>query len=285
MKTITSITPFPAAAREADLAREVAQRLAHGALACRIVERDGGYALVTVRPGPQALQAALRAEPATEAPLEAAARWSSARADGAAHLGALSERYESNGDPAAIGEDRVGGPSYGAWQIATRPGTMASYLSFLARTRPDFFARLQAAGGDVAARARAPRFVSAWRALAADRAFLTAQRAFIQATHYEPFVARLARDDGLAVARRSRALRNVAWSVAVQHGPATSVFAAALATLTRGARTDRRIIEAVYDERARVDRHFRRSTAPVKAALRRRFAAERQAALDMLALG
>ncbi len=199
-----------------------------------------------------------------------------------APLGALSERFESNGKPGAIGHDSTGGFSYGQYQIASATGTLAAFLAFLGRSAPALLAPLAAAGGVSAALLGAPTFQQAWRSLAADAAFARAQHDFIQATHYDPLVARLNDDPGLDAVRFTRALNNVIWSVAVQHGPGNMVFHNALIGTAPNAPSEAVIIDKVYAERSKVDRYFARSTAQVKAAVRARFAQERAMALQML---
>lgn len=196
-------------------------------------------------------------------------------------LGVLSERYESNGKPGAIGRDRTGGFSYGMYQIATRTGTMKRFLKFLAEENPGFAAKLNSAGGADGALQGIDAFKSAWQELAKDSAFADAQHAFIQATHYEPFVRRTKEID-LDISNRSFALKNVAWSIAVQHGPLNSVFRNALSGQQPSRMNDESIINQVYDERSDVENYFRRSSDKVKASVKNRFAQERDDALKLL---
>ena len=196
-------------------------------------------------------------------------------------LGVLSERYESNGNPGAIGQDSTGGFSYGMYQIATRTGTMRKFLNFLVNVTPDFAATLSAAGGTDGALRGTDTFKTSWRELAKDAVFADAQHAFIQATHYEPFIDRLKAID-LDVNKRSFALKNVAWSVAVQHGPANNVFKNALNGKQPSSMNDPSIINDVYAERSNVDKYFSRSSPNVKASLKKRFVQERQDALKLL---
>ena len=198
-------------------------------------------------------------------------------------LGDLSKRFESNGNPGAIGHDSTGGPSYGEYQIATRTGTMAAFFTFLQTDSPPFFAALVQAGGAAAAASETPAFRDAWRAAATDPEFAASQHRFIQFTHYTPFARRLDADLGLGSAGRSGALQNVIWSVAVQHGPNNRVFHNALAGQAVPALADRQIINAVYDERSRLDKYFSSSKPQVLAGLAARFVAERRLALQMLA--
>jgi hypothetical protein len=281
VRTITFEQIFPAGTSLADLQATCALERRFGALDCRIEERENGaLALVTVRPGPEmtTADADLAAETVVRGEAVAAVR----SAGDTIPLGALSARHESRGDAAAVGEDSTGGPSYGTYQIATKTGTMASFLDFLSRTRPEFADKLNAAGGNAAATAKSPEFVAAWQELARDKNFATTQHAFIKSTHYEPFVEKTKSDLAFDIEHRSRALKNVAWSTAVQHGPACKVFINALAGQEVSALTDNDVIRAVYAERAKVDRYFSRSTPEVKRALRKRFADECAAALAMV---
>lgn len=198
-------------------------------------------------------------------------------------LGQLSQQFESNGKPGAIGFDTKGGFSYGAYQIAARPGTLDKFLRFLDDQFADFSQVLQAAGGSAAGRDGDAAFKEAWQRLALDPLFFQAQHQFIEATHYTPFVQHLLAELQLNVAAGSRVLRDVAWSVAVQHGSANRVFANALAGRTASAMPDRDIIVAVYAERSNVTKYFPSSTAKVDTALRSRFQSELAMALDRLA--
>jgi hypothetical protein len=200
-------------------------------------------------------------------------------------LGALSSRFESNGRPGAIGCDKNGGFSYGQYQIACRPGTMSTFLGFLAQRFPALSAPLQAAGGVAAATQGSEVFKAAWRKLAADPAFGVSQHAFIAETHYQPFAQHLFESLGLDLEQRSAALRDVAWSVAVQHGPGNAVFDRALSPLGQPLPADDAVlINAVYDERSQINKYFSKSTAVVQAAVADRFRHERQLALNQMLL-
>jgi len=191
-------------------------------------------------------------------------------------LGSLSARYESNGKPGAIGFDSVGGFSYGSYQIAARTGTMKAFLNFLRESFPSAAAKLAQAGGNAAAVAGTDAFKAAWKLLAKNPAFNAAQHDFIKSTHYDIFAKKLISDLDLDLAVHSIQLKNVAWSVAVQHGPANSIFKNALDEKPVPALKDREIIIAVYDERSDVDRYFPSSSAQIKKAIRARYATELQ---------
>ena len=198
-------------------------------------------------------------------------------------LGQLSRKFESNGRPGAIGFDTKGGFSYGTYQIATRTGTMDKFLAFLAQQFPAFAQNLGAVGGGAAALAGSDAFRDTWIRLAADPAFADAQHKYIAATHYAPFAKRLLDKQGLNLDARTAVLRDVAWSVAVQHGPANEVFDAALLNKNAGTLSDAKIVPLVYGERSDVNKYFPSSTAQAKAALIARFKEELKLAMNRFA--
>ena len=203
-------------------------------------------------------------------------------------LGELSRHWESKGNPAAFGKDKNGGWSYGLYQIATKPGTMKKFLAFLGRhaaARPPYGGyrdTLNAAGGNPAALGGADAFKTAWRGLAEDAGFSQAQHHFCKETHYDVMVSRMLAAE-LDIRARSKALKDVIWSVAIQHGPNSSIPERAAKKLSNSALSDdERFIDAIYDERSRVDVYFRRSTDKVKRSVLNRFVEERKRALEML---
>jgi hypothetical protein len=198
-------------------------------------------------------------------------------------LGQLSRKFESNSRPGAIGFDTKGGFSYGTYQIATRTGTMDRFLSFLGDKFPAFSQKLGESGGANAALAGSQAFKDAWITLAADPSFASAQHRFIAATHYEPFAQRLLDDLGLDVDSRTPVMRDVAWSVAVQHGSGNSVFRDALVNKNASALKDAEIIPLVYAERSDVEKRFPSSSPQVKRALVARFQQELKDAMSRLA--
>jgi hypothetical protein len=79
------------------------------------------------------------------------------------------------------------------------------------------------------------------------------------------------------------ALKNVVWSVAVQHGPNTPLIKNALFGLQPGSMSDQTVIDAIYVERSKVDIYFESSTPKVKASVANRFKKEHADAIAMLA--
>ena len=200
-------------------------------------------------------------------------------------MGSLSAQFESGGDGiAAIGFDRTGGTSYGKYQIASRVGSMKSFLNFLDGEAPDIAQRLRNAGpADTGS--RKGRMPDAWRAIAAEQPerFEALQEAFIRESHYRPALESIVQRTGLEAESISPAMREVIWSTAVQHGPAGAarIFDRAddMSGKPGDAAYERKLISNVYKIRAG---QFGSSTAQVQQAVRNRFRQEQQLALNML---
>lgn len=210
----------------------------------------------------------------------------SANTNVATGLGSPSAKYESNGDPGAIGHDSTGGYSYGSYQIATKTGTMNNYLDSLQTSDPSAYAKLQAAGGINGATAGTPEFQAAWKDLAAnDPNFAQSQHDFIQSTHYDVAASNIQNSTGLDINSRSKAVQDAVWSTSVQNGPNSAVFKNAFAGKDVNSMSDAQIVNALYDERGATTssgslKYFSSSSASVQNSVKNRFANERQ---DVLA--
>jgi len=207
-------------------------------------------------------------------------------------LGALSERYESGGrGPGTVssGLKDPGGVSYGLYQMASRTGTVAAFLSAEGvRWSRDFLGKTPGM----------PPFSEAWQAVATRDpiAFAEAQHGFIERTHYRPVIRAVQVQSGLDLDARSAAVRDVCWSCAVQHGGAGKILTQAIAKAEAvcpreaAARFDRALIEAVYAVRsayvtgvaAKADAGSRRTLQDI---VRRRYPDELARALAMLDAG
>jgi hypothetical protein len=210
-------------------------------------------------------------------------------ASGRELLGALSAKYESNGNPATVSTGRgdAGGVSYGLYQFATAAGTPERFVTWIAATDPEAFSSLRPYPPG------SPEFGAAWKAVAArDPArFGEAQHEFVCVSYYDPAVRQLeAALPGLGVASRSKALNDVVWSTAVQHGVggAVRVFQKALGERPPTQVGDEALMRAVYAERGRRGAtgtliHFASCSPDVQRGVAQRFQAELADAL--IALG
>ena len=136
-------------------------------------------------------------------------------------LGVVAGKYESNGDPGIIADnpnDR-GGKSYGAWQFASRVGTVDNFIVYLVDNNTNFYNLLVAAknadGGQFGT-----NFDNQWKALAVSHydEFLALQRDYVKKLYYDKAVELIFKNTGIDTNKRSFAFRNAVWSTAVQHG-------------------------------------------------------------------
>ena len=202
-------------------------------------------------------------------------------------LGTLSAKYETGGrGPGVVstGAGDPGGVSYGSYQMATKMGVPQKFVSQAGFPWLAHFQNLTAGTAD---------FTACWKRIAANEtdAFQKAQHSYIKKTHYDLLAAKILTDDNLDVNTRCRALQDVVWSTAVQHGGATSMVHKALANVTC-ARTDagfdEQLIRAIYAERGRKKPdgnlvYFSKSSPNVQKGVANRFKNELIDALAMLA--
>ncbi len=194
--------------------------------------------------------------------------------------GTLSARYESStAGSVAIGWDSTGGTSYGKYQIASRPGSMDSFIDYARTQGPEGqrVAETLSAAGPADTGSRRGAMPDAWRQMARSGQLGNLEHGYIRATHYEPVLGNLPQglQDQIA---GSNALKDVVWSTAVQHGVGggTSV----LTQSWREGMSNEDFARSVYEERGT---RFGSSTPEVQASVQRRFRSEQGQALEMLA--
>lgn len=199
--------------------------------------------------------------------------------------GQLSAQYESNNEIDCIGYDRCGGTSYGQFQIASKTGTMDSFIRFLDDKAPDIASQLKGVG-PANTGGKTGRMPRAWKTVAAQdpKRFEALQHEFIRVTNYTPAAKSIVLTTGVDVTKRSYALREVLWSTAVQHGPsgAERIFTQAIDKASQQVASqdfDKSVIEEVYRIRGR---KFFRHTKRVREAVQSRFEDEKTTALALL---
>ncbi len=193
-------------------------------------------------------------------------------------LGDLSAKYESgSGGSLTIGYDRMGGTSYGKYQIASNTGSFDAFLTYLRDSAPDIAKELEEAG-DANTGSKSGAVPEKWKEIAQNDAerFDKLQEGFIKQSHFDPAISAL-EQSGLDT--ESSTLKQVVWSTAVQHGVsgAKKIFSRALENLSEISEKD--FITNVYDIRAK---QFASSTASVREAVQSRLENEKKSALTSL---
>ncbi len=194
------------------------------------------------------------------------------------NIGELSAQYESGKNGiSAVAYDRVGGTSYGKFQIASKPGTFDDFVKYLSREAPDIAEQLKK-GGPANTGSRNGRMPDIWKSIADSQPnrFELLQENFIKRTHFDPAFASL-KNTGLDTT--CPVLKEVVWSTAVQHGAtgAKRIFSRALSGVDNNNMES--FINNVYDVRTS---QFRSSTEGVQSAIEIRLAEEKTTALNML---
>ncbi|MGA2026362.1 MAG: hypothetical protein ABSH17_04730 [Syntrophobacteraceae bacterium] len=202
-------------------------------------------------------------------------------------IGSLSAHFEScEKGPGAVGYDYNGGTCYGTYQISSKAGTMQSFVDYLSERAPDLANKLKAAGPANTGNSYG-KMPAVWKTVAAQDPvrFGKLQYDFIETNHYLPAVQEISQRTGLDISKAPRALQEVLWSTAVQHGPngAAKIFTKAIkhAEAKNGGVKIAQLIGSIYDMRAG---QFGSSLPNVRAAVRSRFREEGRMALAMLSV-
>lgn len=184
-------------------------------------------------------------------------------------IGLLSEKYESGGDPGAIGYDSTGGWSYGAYQLAhNNAEKFVSQSSYQNEFKGIPF--------------NSEQYRNKWKEVASKDAerFKQEQKEYIKKTHFDPQINKLA-SANIDVSRFSPVLQDVIWSTAVQHGASTNIIKDAIKQAGPNA-TEDQIINKIYDLRWSGGKMFTSNTSQVKSSVQNRFNNERRLALSQL---
>ncbi len=202
--------------------------------------------------------------------------------------GELSAVFESGQKGSiSVGYDRVGGTSYGTYQIASRTGSMNRFMTFLKSEAPDIAKRL-AAAGPANTGSKSGRMPRVWREIAKEQPeqFETLQRTFIKKDHYTPARNKILAATGLDIDQAPAAVREVLWSTSVQHGAtgAARIFTSAigLGSFGREMPDFERLVSSVYDSRKG---SFHSSSRRVRHSVQNRLEREQDVALSMLKHG
>lgn len=204
------------------------------------------------------------------------------------YLGKLSERHESNGDPACVssGVGDAGGRSYGKYQFSSRYGIVDAFVKWLcSHSVPEFanYGKVLQAAGPV----NSDAFIAKWREIGSidPGHFGELQYDYTKQKYYDAAAANLLSWYGFDISGRSMALKNVLWSNAVQHAPhyGAELFrdAALLAGQALLAMDDADLIWNIYEVKL-TDMSWSSGSPAQRPGLFGRWRRERNEALSML---
>ena len=136
---------------------------------------------------------------------------------------------------------------------------MNDYLGYLSRNKKyqKYADDLQNAGGYSGALNKTNRFVNVWKRLANDSDFAQSQYDFILDKKFKPLFNNAAQMEGFDLEKRNPIVKDVLFSLAVQHGQngAWHLIQNALGGSAKGL-DDAALINKIYDERSNVDKYL-----------------------------
>ena len=168
-------------------------------------------------------------------------------------LGSLSMEFETGGRGSATvstGVGDAGGVSYGSYQMTSTPdgGTVTQFVQSAQFPWCSEFVSLSAGTKE---------FTDNWKNVVNKNIerFKEIEHQFIKKTHYDPLVEKVKRENNLDANEHSKALKNVVWSTAVQHGKNTGIIVIAInntkAPIEKTSTYDEKLIKEIYLERGR----------------------------------
>lgn len=173
-------------------------------------------------------------------------------------LGCLSLVYETgvtSGGYAKIAYDINGGWSYGPMQLASKQGSMASFINYLKRKNSPYYERVIAIGGNAGATAGDDIFKQGWKALAQEYGFCLELDGY-KLDAYVREAERIAKLHGIDFDNQEVS-REVLISTVIQHGEGgggARVIDKAIKRISNFDPSDQAaFLNAVYAERGKVN--------------------------------
>jgi hypothetical protein len=196
-------------------------------------------------------------------------------------LGKMSEKYETGGrGSGTVGYDKVGGTSYGKYQIASKVGAMKDFLKFAEQSgRGDVAKKLRDAGAESDTGGTSGKSVDVWKQMAAGGELGDLEHQFIKKKSFDPAMSGLKDDDLRKKIEGNKALKEMMWSTSVQHGGGGA--AGIMNKVYKKGMSDEDLIKATYAERGT---RFGGSTAEVQKGVKNRFVSEEKDVMAMLGM-
>ncbi|MCE5284546.1 MAG: hypothetical protein LLG02_01675 [Pelosinus sp.] len=203
-------------------------------------------------------------------------------------LGALSAKYESNDNPAAVSQTvgDAGGWSYGIYQLASSSGKVQDFVSWLCHHEVPYaeYGRQLAMAGDPYCE---QSFVDKWREIGTldNEGFAALQDEYVKPDYFDAGAERLLAWYSFDINVRSNALQQVLFSNCVQHGSyyGAEVFgdAAKLINSELQEMSDYHIIYNIYEVKL-TDMSWSSGSPDLRPGLFNRWQNERTDALNLL---
>jgi hypothetical protein len=199
----------------------------------------------------------------------------------AGELGSMSEKYETGGrGSGTVGWDKVGGTSYGKYQIASKVGAMKDFLKFAEQSgRGDVAAKLRAAGAESDTGGTSGKSVDVWKQMAAGGELGDLEHQFIKQKSFDPAMAGLKNEQLKKMIEGDKGLKEMMWSTAVQHGGGGA--SGIMNKVYKEGMSKEDLVKATYAERGT---RFGGSTAEVQKSVKNRFASEQGDVLAMMGM-
>jgi len=194
-------------------------------------------------------------------------------------LGSLSAKFESSAKgSSAVGYDKVGGTSYGKYQIASAVGTFSAFIKFLKSqpgNGPIVAQRLESAGRANTG-SKSGTVPDEWKKIVSEGLMSDYEHAFIKKTIYDKALDKI-KGKAREYVDKFKAVQQVLWSTAVGSGAggAANIFN----SVGEKAQNVSEFIKAVYEKRST---KYGSSTAGVQASMVNRFKDESKLALGMI---
>ncbi len=195
------------------------------------------------------------------------------KAEASSSLGSLSAKYESSGNPGTIANTKgdLGGKSYGTYQLTVNSGHAQKFAN-------------QYGGALKGLKVGTAAFDTAWKKEAEKNPdkFKQAQHQYIANAHYVPALNAFSAVTGIKqVDLMPIAVRNMIWSIGVQHGAggARNIFKNSGVKSSDSWET---MIKKIYGERSKVNTYFKSSPQNIKDSVYNRFQKEMNDALKQL---
>ena len=196
-------------------------------------------------------------------------------------LGKMSEKYETGGrGSGTVGWDKVGGTSYGKYQIASKVGAMKDFLKFAEQSgRGDVAKKLRDAGAESDTGGTSGKSVDVWKQMAAGGELGDLEHQFIKKRSFDPAMAGLKDEKLKKMIEGNKGLKEMMWSTAVQHGGGGA--SGIMNKVYKEGMSQEDLVKAVYAERGT---RFGGSTEEVQKSVKNRFKSEQGDVMAMLGM-